>query len=257
MLAAANLLSFVGVFLASGAHYLLAQRAGLTPRPIFLFGGVLTLVGAIFVLVLSPESLVRAFLWLVTHTFCRVRARNGENVPRQGGALLVSNHISFVDWLPLMAAADRSVRFLMGREYYDSPWIKPFVRIARVIPIPSEVRPREMIHALHRAGDAIRNGEIVCVFAGGKITRTGELNKFQRGFERIMKNVDSPVVPVALGGVWGSIFSSAGGKFFWKWPRRILYPVTVNFGKPMPANSTADEVRQAVGELLVPAAVKN
>lgn len=109
-----------------------------------------------------------------------------------------------------------------------------------------------MIHALHRAGDAIRNGGIVCVFAAGQITRTGELNKFQRGFERIMKNVDSPVVPVALGGVWGSLFSFEGGKFFWKWPRRVLYPVTVSFGKPMP-----DEVRQAVGELLVPSAVKN
>jgi acyl-[acyl-carrier-protein]-phospholipid O-acyltransferase/long-chain-fatty-acid--[acyl-carrier-protein] ligase len=106
-----------------------------------------------------------------------------------------------------------------------------------------------VIHALHRAGDAIRNGEIVCVFAEGQIMRTGELNKFQRGFERIMKNVDSPVVPVALGGVWGSLFSFEGGKFFWRWPRRILYP--------MPANSTADEVRQAVGELLVPSAVKN
>ena len=114
-----------------------------------------------------------------------------------------------------------------------------------------------MIHALHRAGDAIRNGGIVCVFAGGQITRTGELNKFQRGFERIMKNVDSPVVPVAPGGVWGGLFSFEGGKFFWKWPRRVLYPVTVSFGKPMPANSTADEVRQAAGEWLVPSAVKN
>jgi acyl-[acyl-carrier-protein]-phospholipid O-acyltransferase/long-chain-fatty-acid--[acyl-carrier-protein] ligase len=114
-----------------------------------------------------------------------------------------------------------------------------------------------VIHALHRAGDAIRNGGIVGVFAAGQITRTGELNKFQRGFERIMKNVDSPVVPMALGGVWGGLFSFEGGKFFWKWPRRVLYPVTVSFGKPMPANSTADEVRQAAGEWLVPSAVKN
>jgi hypothetical protein len=91
--------------------------------------------------------------------------------------------------------------FSHGPGYYDLPWIKPFVRIARVIPIPSEVRPQEVIHALHRAGDAIRHGGIVCVFAGGQITRTGELNKFQRRVERIMKNVDSPVVPVALGGV--------------------------------------------------------
>ena len=72
-----------------------------------------------------------------------------------------------------------------------------------------------------------------------------------------MKNVGPPVVPVALGGVWDRLFSFEGGKFFWKWPRRILYPVTVSFGKPMPANSTADEVRRAVGELLVPSAVKN
>jgi acyl-[acyl-carrier-protein]-phospholipid O-acyltransferase/long-chain-fatty-acid--[acyl-carrier-protein] ligase len=114
-----------------------------------------------------------------------------------------------------------------------------------------------VIHALPRAGEAIRNGGIVCVFAGGQITRTGELNEFQRDFERIMKNVDPPVVPMALGGVWGRLFSFEGGKFFWKRPRRILYPVTVSFGKPMPANSTADEMRQAVGELLAPSAVKN
>ena len=97
----------------------------------------------------------------------------------------------------------------------------------------------------------------MCIFAEGSITRTGNMLSFHRGLEKIVEGLDVPVIPVHLGGVWGSLFSFAGGKFFWKWPRRILDPVTVSFGKPMPANSTAGEVRQAVGELLAPSAVGN
>jgi acyl-[acyl-carrier-protein]-phospholipid O-acyltransferase/long-chain-fatty-acid--[acyl-carrier-protein] ligase len=223
---------------------------GLSPRQVFLFGGELTLVGAVFVLVFSPESLVRAFLWLVTHTFYRVRVCGLEYVPRDRGALLVGNHVSFVDWLLLMAAADRPVRFLISQEFYDSPWLAPFVRVARVIPIPSGVRPREMMQALRRCGDAIRAGDVVCVFAEGGITRTGELRPFQRGFERIMKNLDAPIVPVALAGVWGSIFSFERGKFFWKWPRQLRLSVTVTFGNPLPPTATPEQVQRAVSELL-------
>jgi acyl-[acyl-carrier-protein]-phospholipid O-acyltransferase/long-chain-fatty-acid--[acyl-carrier-protein] ligase len=250
VLAAANLLSFIGIFLASGAYYLLADVAGLSPHQIFFFGGVLTLVGAILVPVLSPESLVRAFLWLVTRPFYRLRVCGLENVPRRGGALLVSNHVSFVDWLLLTVAADRPVRFLIGKEYYESPWLKPFVRVARVIPIPAAARPHEVSRALGRCRDAIRNGDVVCVFAEGGITRTGWLMPFQRGFEKIMRGVDAPIVPVALGGVWGSVFSFAGGKFFWKWPKRLRRPVTVNFGWPLPPTTAADEVRRVVEKLL-------
>ncbi|MGB7768187.1 MAG: MFS transporter [Verrucomicrobiia bacterium] len=249
VLAAANLLSFVGIFLASGVYYLLVDAAGFSPRQIFLFGGVLTFVGAVFVLVLSPESLVRAVLWLATHTLYRVRVRGLENVPRRSGALLISNHVSFVDWLLLMAAADQPVRFLISKEFCESPWLGPFIRVARVIPIPPGVRPREVTHALQCCGDIIRNGEIVCVFAEGGITRTNELMPFQRGFERIMKNVDAPIVPVALTGVWGSIFSFERGKFFWKWPQQLRRSVTVSFGQPLPPTATTEAVREAVRKL--------
>jgi len=250
VLAAANLLSFAGIFLASGAYYLLADMTGLSPRQIFLFGGVLTLAGAIGVLVLSPESLVRAVLWFVIRLFYPLRVRGLENVPRRGGVLLISNHVSFVDWLLLTVAADRPVRFLIGKEFYEPPWLKPFVRVARVIPIPSAIRPREVVLALRRCGDAVRNGDVVCVFAEGGITRTGRLMPFQRGFEKIMRGVDAPVVPVALDGLWGSIFSFAGGKFFWKWPRQLRRPVSVHFGRPLPPTAKADEVRNAVEKLL-------
>lgn len=194
--------------------------------------------------------LVRAFVGLVTWLFYPLRVRGLENVPRRGGALLISNHVSFVDWLLLTAAAKRPVRFLISEEFYESPWLNPFVRVARVIPIPPGIHPHAVTRALRGCGDALRNGNVVCVFAEGGITRTGRLRPFQRGFEKIMRGVDDPIVPVALDGVWGSIFSFAGGKFFWKWPRQLRLSVTVNFGQPLPPDATADKVHAAVEKLL-------
>jgi acyl-[acyl-carrier-protein]-phospholipid O-acyltransferase/long-chain-fatty-acid--[acyl-carrier-protein] ligase len=106
-----------------------------------------------------------------------------------------------------------------------------------------------MIRSLRTATEALRNDEIVCIFAEGQITRTGQMLPFRRGLERIMKGVDAPIIPVNLDGVWGSIFSFERGRFLWKVPRRIPYPVTVSFGRPMPPSSNAIEVRRAVQEL--------
>jgi acyl-[acyl-carrier-protein]-phospholipid O-acyltransferase/long-chain-fatty-acid--[acyl-carrier-protein] ligase len=250
MLATANLLSFVGVFLASAAYYLLADVFNLSPRVIFLFGGVLTFVGAIYVLFLLPDALIRFALWTFTKTIYRIRVEGRDNLPARGGALFVCNHVSFVDAPLLMAATDRQIRFIMHKVYYEKPWIKPFREILGIIPIASDLGPRELIKSLQTATGAIRSGEVVCIFAEGQITRTGELNEFQRGSERIMKNVDAPIVPIALVGVWGSIFSFERGKYFWKWPRHIFYPVTVRFGKPLPPTSTTEEIQAAVEKLL-------
>src|SRR6185312_5451812 len=132
---------------------------------------------------------------------------------------------------------------------YEMPAVKPFAKIGRAIPISSEQHPREMIRSLQTASDALRKGEIVCIFAEGQITRTGQLLPFRRGLERIMKGVDAPIIPVNLDGVWGSVFSFERGRFLWKMPRRIPYRVTVSFGKPMAPTSSAAEVRAAVQEL--------
>src|SRR2546430_8681512 len=119
---------------------------------------------------------------------------------------------------------------------YALTWLKPLSRILHVIPISSELRPREMIQSLREASEAIKSGEVVCIFAEGQITRIGQMLPFRRGFERIMKDVEAPIIPVALDGVWGSIFSFEKKRFLWKLPRRIPYPVTISFGKAMPAN---------------------
>ena len=137
----------------------------------------------------------------------------------------------------------------MFKGSYDHPFVKPFAKIMGVIPISSQLRPREMIQSLRTATQALKDGEIVCIFPEGQMTRIGQMLPFRRGMERIVKGVDVPIIPVNLGGVWGSIFSFDKGKFLWKLPRRIPYPVTVTFGKPMPSSTGAQEVRQAVQEL--------
>ena len=253
VLAAANLLSFVGIFLASGAYYLLADVAGLSPRRIFLFGGLLTLAGAIYVLFLLPDALLRFLLWCATHSLYRMRVLGREHIPEKGGALFVCNHVSWVDALLLIASTDRPARFLMFKGIYEQAWMKPFARILGVIPISSEQRPREMLHSLQTASEAIRNGEVVCIFAEGQITRIGQMLPFRRGFERIMKDVAAPIIPVGLDGVWGSIFSFHKGRFLWKLPRRLPYPITINYGQPLPPTATPFQVRSAVQQLLVEA----
>jgi acyl-[acyl-carrier-protein]-phospholipid O-acyltransferase / long-chain-fatty-acid--[acyl-carrier-protein] ligase len=193
--------------------------------------------------------MIRFIVWILTHTIYRLRVIGRENFPQSGGALLVSNHMSLVDALLLLGASRRPVRFLMFKDIYDLPYIKPFAKMIRAIPISSQLRPRDMIHSLREASDSIRQGEIVCIFAEGQITRIGQMLPFRRGMERIMKGTDAPIIPVHLDGVWGSIFSYERGRFLWKLPHRIPYPVTVSFGKPLPSTASSFEVRAAVQEL--------
>ncbi len=119
----------------------------------------------------------------------------------------------------------------------------------RTIPISAELRPREMIKSLQEATHWIKEGHAVCIFAEGQITRIGQMLPFRKGMNKIMKGVDAPIIPVHLDNVWGSIFSFEKGRFYWKMPREIPYPVTVSYGQPLPPETPPFEVRQAVAEL--------
>jgi acyl-[acyl-carrier-protein]-phospholipid O-acyltransferase/long-chain-fatty-acid--[acyl-carrier-protein] ligase len=249
VIAAANLLSSVGVALASGVYFVFATYIQLNARGVIIAASLLTAVCTAIVLWLLPEWFLRLILFFLTRTIYQIRVAGRDNLPEKTGALLVCNHMSYVDACLLVASTDRQIRFLMEEGIYNLPWIKLFAKIGRAIPISKGQEPRELIRALQTASDALRNDEIVCIFAEGQITMTGQMLPFRRGLERIMKGVDKPIIPVHLDGVWGSIFSFERGRFFWKAPRRIPYPVTVSFGRPIPSNSTAVEVRSAVQEL--------
>jgi acyl-[acyl-carrier-protein]-phospholipid O-acyltransferase / long-chain-fatty-acid--[acyl-carrier-protein] ligase len=249
IIAAANLLSFVGIALSSVVYFIFTRYVHLNPQGVIVAGSVITAVATVYVLCLLPEWFGRLILFFITRTIYRVHVIGRDNFPEKTGALLVCNHMSFVDVALLIAATDRPIRFLMYQRIYDNSYVKPLAKMVKAIPISSELRPREMLHSLHVASDALRNDEIVCIFAEGQITRTGQMLPFRRGLERIMKDVDVPIIPVNLDGVWGSVFSFERGRFLWKLPHHIPYHVTVSFGEPMPPTSTAIEVRAAVQEL--------
>src|ERR1041385_2238948 len=249
ILGIANMFSFVGVFAASVAYFAMQRLAHLQPPTIFIAASLATLATSAYLLWLLPDAFLRLVLWLLTHTLYRIKVEGRDNFPAKGGALLAPNHVSMVDAVLLIAATDRPIRFLMFKGSYEHWLVKPFAKMMRVIPVASNLGPRDLIHSLREATKAIEAGEIVGIFPEGQMTRIGQMLPFRRGMERIMKGVDAPVIPAHLDGVWGSIFSFERGKFLWKLPRKIPYPVTVSFGKPMPPTATAVEVRRVVQDL--------
>src|SRR5207302_6244232 len=157
--------------------------------------------------------------------------------------------------LLVLAAQHRHIRFVIWAPYLRVPGLRLRLRLANVIPIDSSSGPRAIIQSLRTASDALARGEVVCIFAEGGITRTGFLLPFNRGFQQIVKRSPAPIIPVCLDHVWGSIFSHQGGKFLWKWPQKIPYPVTIAFGKPMPLDSTPAQVQQSIQKLSAECAV--
>ena len=245
LIATNNFLNTVGIAAAAGVHWLLKTWLQLPADRILLVIGLLTLAATAVVLYLLPHYFVRFILWLLTHTFYRIRVVGGENAPMRGPALLVSNHVSFVDALLIGACLPDFVRFMLHREYYEIRWLNWLFRLMKAIPILA-TRRRDIVESLKVARAEVIAGHVVCIFAEGAISRTGHILPFKRGFERIVAGTDVPIVPVHLDQVWGSIFSFHGGRFFKKLPRRIHHPVTVSFGKPLPSSSTVQQVRQAV-----------
>jgi acyl-[acyl-carrier-protein]-phospholipid O-acyltransferase/long-chain-fatty-acid--[acyl-carrier-protein] ligase len=146
-------------------------------------------------------------------------------------------------------AQKRPIRFVMWAPYMRLPGLRILLRLAQAIPIDGSAGPRAIVHSLRMASEALSQGDAVCIFAEGGITRTGFLLPFHRGFEQVLKRTPAPVIPVCLDHVWGSIFSFRGGKVLWKWPQKLPYPVSIAFGQPMPQTITAVEVRQAIQKL--------
>jgi acyl-[acyl-carrier-protein]-phospholipid O-acyltransferase/long-chain-fatty-acid--[acyl-carrier-protein] ligase len=169
---------------------------------------------------------------LLVRCFYRVTAIGMENLP-SGGFLLVPNHISWVDALVLQLACPRPIRYVIDQQYYHNRILHPILRALGCIPI----NIRHSHAAVRAAAERIAEGEIVCVFPEGQLERRGVLLRLHRGYELIARHADAQAVPVWLDQLWGSIFSFQGGRFFTKFPKRIPYPVTIAFGKPLKADA--------------------
>lgn len=246
VLASMNLLNSVAGVVSVVALFGLKTGLGLQARGQFWALALLMLAATFVSVRLLPQETIRFAGRALIRALYRVRCRHPERVPTTGAALLLPNHVSYVDALLLATAIERPIRFVIWEPLYKVVWFHWLLRLFGTVPV-SPTRAKDAVRSVVQA---LKEGELVCLFPEGQITRHGTLNELRRGFELMVRQAEVPVVPVWLDGLWGSIFSFSGGRCFSKWPRRLRYPVTVLVGEPLPpAEASAERVRQKLLEL--------
>jgi 1-acyl-sn-glycerol-3-phosphate acyltransferase len=246
---ATGLVSSLGLLLAAWL-----QGEGLSPSAILLAGSVIQAVAAVYVFTVIPEFLIRLLMWLVTHTLYRVHSSGLGNVPAEGPALLVCNHVSFMDALVIGGCIRRPVRFVMHKYIFEIPVINQLFRWFKTIPIASaKDDPQTLTIAMDRVAAELEAGRVVCIFPEGRLTRDGEIGEFRNGALRIVERTPVPVIPMGLSGLWGSFFSNCGGPAMKHRPRWPFYRVDLTVGPPLqPEGLTNTELKAEVQRLRGP-----
>ena len=232
----------------------LLLEAGFTIPQVFLITGLLNAVVAFYIFMLVPEYLLRFVAFVATRCVYRFKVRGEEHIPTQGAAILVCNHVSFVDAVLLMAASPRPIRFIMDHRIFATPVLGAMFRLAKAIPIaPQREDPATYERAFDQARQVLADGDLLCIFPEGAITRDGQLGEFKGGVMKLLETNPVPVVPLALQNLWGSYFSRIDGAAMSKPFRRGLFsPVGLVAGEPLaPAGVTPTGLRERVGRLLL------
>jgi len=229
------------VFMVVGSALLAGlSAAGVGVPVVLLILAVANLLVAAYTYSVVPEFLFRLSCWFLAHVFYRLKIVGQERIPRQGAAVLVCNHVTFVDWLIISASSQRPIRFVMHHQFLKIPLTGRLFRDAKVIPIAGAKENAEVLDAaFEKIAEALAEGELVCIFPEGKLTLDGELSPFRRGIERIIATSPVPVVPLSLNGLWGSRFSRQreGKKPLGKlWSR-----ITLRVGSALPPNEVSVE----------------
>lgn len=241
------------VFMVIGALGLMILLSlDLTPQNIFLVAAGLNALVALAVYWVLPEFLFRFLLWVLARMMYRLKIRGNEHFPKIGAALLVCNHVSFVDWMMISAACPRPIRFVMHSDFMKLPIFGMFARHAKVIPIAGRNEDPVLLEtAFLKISEELSAGELVCIFPEGELTRTGEMTYFRNGLEKALKANPVPVIPMALDGMWGSFFSRKYGKAMTKPFQRFWSRITLTIGAAIPsADASAQTIQNVVATLL-------
>ncbi|WP_374438287.1 MFS transporter [Inhella sp.] len=253
IIAANNILNALFMIAASVSAGLLLG-AGFTVPELFLSIGLLNAVVGSYIFLVVPEYLLRFIAFVLSHTFYRLKLQGAEHIPTEGAALLVCNHVSFIDAVLLMAVSPRPLRFVMDHRIFKIPVLGWMFKLAKAIPIaPQKEDPATYARAFEQAGAVLRDGELLAIFPEGGITRDGTLQTFKGGVMKILEADPVPVIPMALKNLWGSFFSRVEqGKAMVRPFRRGLFSrVEVVVGEPVPAAQVSPQgLQQRVAELL-------
>ena len=249
MLAASSMLDAIFNMAFVGFQLLLASAFNLSTSNQLYVAAITTAVITIYTAKLIPVDTLRAILMPWLKVIYGVRSIYPERLPQKGGVLIVANHVSYIDAFILSSGCNRPVRFLMLKKFYDLRWANWFLRSAGAIPIDNESGKASA--AIKACVGALKNGEVVCIFPEGGLTKDGNLQEFKRGMEIIAKRADVPVVPVAMSGLYGSHFSHWGKGLMKGLPRRLPLKVRVQLGEPIPPEDVnAAETQRIIGEML-------
>jgi 1-acyl-sn-glycerol-3-phosphate acyltransferase len=242
-----NALFMVGAALVGA----LALEAGWSVPQLLLFAGILNAGVAAYIYTLVPEFLLRFLAWLLVNFMYRLRLRGIGHVPEEGPALLVCNHVSYVDAIVIAAACRRPVRFVMDDGIFRIPVMRTVFRGMKAVPIaPRSAAPEVYERAFATVEHELATGQLVCIFPEGKLTRDGQVDEFRGGLLRILQRSPVPVVPMALSNLWPSMFSRREPSLWRRWPRRLLARVTLAVGSPMaPGEVTLESARARVAAL--------
>ena len=230
----------------------LAVTAAGVDTPMLLLGmaGLHVLV-MIWIFRVMPEFLLRLVTWLLVHVLYRVKTEGLERIPPDGAAVLVCNHVSYMDALVLMACIRRPVRFVMYKGIFDIPVMSFLFRAAKTIPIASaQSDPDTLRLAMDKVAEELAAERVVCIFPEGRLSKDGEIAQFRKGIERIVERTPVTVVPMALQGFWGSFFSHGGGPALRHWPRLRWSRIGLRVGQPIPPGEVeANDLRSRVAAL--------
>lgn len=252
IIAANNILNALFMIVSSLMVGLLLAL-GLTLPQVFLVTGLLNAVVAGYIFLLVPEYLMRFIAFMATHFVYRFKVRGDDYIPTQGAAILVCNHVSFVDAVLLMAASPRPIRFIMDHRIFAVPVLGWLFKLVKAIPIaPQKEDPATYERAFEHARGVLSDGELLCIFPEGVITKNGELGEFKGGVMKILQTHPVPVIPMALQNLWGSFFSRMGGAAMTRPLRRGIWNrVTLVVGAPVaPINLSPELLRDRVRGLL-------
>jgi 1-acyl-sn-glycerol-3-phosphate acyltransferase len=247
IIAANNILN--ALFMVASAGIALGLlKAGLSIPGLFLATGLMNAIVALYIYTLVPEFLMRFLAWLLIHSFYRVDKEGLERVPAEGPCVIVCNHVSYVDAVVIAACVRRPIRFVMDHRIFAVPLLNFIFRTMRAIPIaPAKEDVTLKEKAFAEAADALKAGEIICIFPEGKITDNGELNRFRPGLQRILEQAPVPVVPMALRGLWGSFFSRASGGKAMRRLRGLFSKIALVVGPPVaPSRATPELLQETV-----------
>ena len=253
-LASTNLLVFTGMLASSLGYYVLRMPVGaeelakplFSARGVFLIFSLLAGIATVAAIVSAPRSSLRLFVDWTVRLVYRFRIQGAESLPASGPAVIVGNHISWLDGFLVVLAARRPVRMVVYGPNIQGRFLKRLAAQWQFILF--DPHPKSIARALKEIESGLANGDFIGIFCEGGISRTGQVLGFKRGLERILNRVDAPALPLAIDGLWGSIFSFSGGRFFFKVPWPLRRRITMRFGPLVPSGQSPAVIRLALQE---------